>query len=168
MTGFSVGAIFFVGQLASAAEPPELTPRPLGDGLWRVEVTVPTPLAEVQACLKNPIEAAKLSPDITAIRYLSHGACDTLHAETGGMVHVAYDYRRCATADGWHETLISSSTLNAYDVRWRLTPVAAGTHIAYDLQIKPRFPAPDFLFAPHMRNSMQTLLRRLYRKLTGG
>jgi hypothetical protein len=146
------------GPRSGAAEPPEMHPQPLGDGLWRAEVTVPASLADVHASLENPLEAAKFSPDISSIRYLSHGPCDTLHAETSGVTGVAYDYQRCATADGWHETMVSSSMLAAYEVRWRLTAVAEGTHIAYDIQIKPKFPAPDFLFAPHMRDSMRTIL----------
>ena len=166
MTGFALVTALLAGNVASASEPPELTPRPLGDGLWHAEMTVPASMADVHASLENPIEAAKFSPDITVIKYLSRGPCDTLRAETAGMVSVAYDYQRCTTADGWHETMVSSSMLTAYDVRWRLTSIAAGTHIAYDIQIKPRFPAPDFLFAPHMRDSMRTILGRLYRKVT--
>jgi hypothetical protein len=151
---------------ALAAEPPALHPADIGDGLWRTELVIPAPIERVQASLADPIRAAAFSPDIASIEFLDRGTCEKLRAVTSGSVSVAYDYQRCPTADGWHETMTSSRMLAAYEVRWRLRPVSGGTHVTYDLRITPKFPAPSFIFSGHMRDSITTLLGRMYRKVT--
>lgn len=152
---------------ARAAEPPPITPTATGDGGWRTEIVVPAPVAAVRAALADPIATARFSPDISKISYVARGTtCETLRVVTAGMATIAYDYRRCATADGWHETLVSSENLDVYDVRWQLVPVEGGTQVSYEVKIDPAFPAPDFILARAMKTSITTLLGRLYRSLT--
>lgn len=154
---------------ALAGEPPPIAPAPNAAGVWRTQYVIPASIEAVRAALGDPIAAASLSPDITTIAYLSREACPTLRVETGvSLAPVAYDYRRCATPSGWHETLVSSKALSVYEVRWEFTPVAAGTQVTYDVQIETTFPVPDFLVARQMRTSITTLLSRLYHKVTGG
>lgn len=152
---------------AWAADPPSITPTSSGDGFWRTELLVPAPIDVVRARLADPIATAKYSPDITSIQYVSQATCPTLRVVTEGMVDVAYDYKRCTTADGWHETLVSSDMLSVYEVRWRLASVEAGTQVSYDVKIRPNFPAPDFMLARQMKSSITTLLGRFYRAVTG-
>lgn len=155
--------------VVSAAEPPAFTPAPGADGVWRTQLVIPVPVETVRAALVDPIAAARLSPDITTIAYLSRESCPTLHVETGmTFAPVAYDYRRCATSTGWHETLVSSKALAVYEVRWHFEAVETGTRVTYDVNIRPSFPAPDFLIARQMRTSITTLIQRLYRSVTGG
>jgi hypothetical protein len=153
---------------AFAAEPPTITPTYTRDGAWRADLVVPVPVASAKAALADPIAAARFSPDITEISYLAQGACPTLRARTGGSMGVTYDYRRCATADGWHETLVESGTLDVYEVRWSFTPDGAGTRVAYQVKVDPIFPTPDFLLAGHMKSSIATVVGRFYRAVTGG
>ncbi|MDP2306228.1 MAG: SRPBCC family protein [Pseudomonadota bacterium] len=162
VSGGGVGAAF-------AAEPPVFTPAPDAEGTWRTQLVFPVPIEAVRAALGDPIEAARFSPDITTIAYVSREQCPTIRVETGmTFAPVAYDYRRCATSTGWHETLVASKALEIYDVRWSFESVEAGTKVTYDVRIKPSFPAPDFLLARQMRGSITTLLQRLYRSVTGG
>jgi hypothetical protein len=154
---------------ARAAEPPAFAVAPSSDGVWRTEFVIPAPIEAVRAALGDPIAAAQLSPDIKAISYVSREACPTLRVETGmTFAPVAYDYRRCATSTGWHETLVASKALSIYEVRWSFVSVDAGTKVKYDVHIQPSFPAPDFLISRQMRSSITTLLERLYRSVTGG
>jgi len=154
---------------ARAAEPPPIAPTPNAAGVWRTTYVIPAPVEAVRAALGDPIAAASFSPDITTIAYLSREACPTLRVETGvSIATVAYDYRRCSTATGWHETLVSSKALSVYEVRWDFTPVPTGTQVTYDVHIETSFPVPDFMVARQMRSSITTLLSRLYRKVTGG
>lgn len=164
--GFLVAGLM-VGN-AAAAEPPSFTPAPDANGVWRTQLVIPVPLEAVRAALGDPIEAARFSPDITSIAYLSREKCPTIRVETGlSFAPVAYDYRRCATSTGWHETLVASKALSVYDVRWSFEAVETGTRVTYDVHIKPSFFAPDFLMAQQMRSSITTLLQRLYRSVTG-
>ncbi len=147
-----------------AAEP---TPAPSADGFWRTEILVPAPLGDVRAALVDPIASSRLSPDIARTTYLDRAECPTLRAELSGVVALSYDYRRCATNDGWHETLVASSGLDAYEVRWRLAAVGEATRVEYAVRIDPAIPAPQFLIVRQMKKSMQTVVTRLYTKVTG-
>ncbi len=164
------GALWFLAVWgARAAEPPAIAPAPDAQGVWRTELVIPASIEVVRAALGDPIQAARFSPDITTIQYLTRERCPTLRVETGmSFAPVAYDYRRCATATGWHETLLASKALSTYDVRWTFEAVEAGTKVSYDVHVQPSFPAPAFLFARQMRSSITTLLERLYRSVTGG
>ncbi len=153
---------------ASASEPPPITPSTTSDGFWRTELLVPAPLADVRAALADPIASARFSPDITSIAYVAKGTCPTLRAETSGVASIAYDYRRCATATGWHETLVNSASLDVYEVRWTLEPAGESTKVSYEVKVDTSFPAPDFVVASQMKSSIRTILGRLYRFVTGG
>lgn len=147
------------------AEEPEAT-APESAPFWRTEMLVPAPLLVVRAALEDPLSAAQLSPDIMRTTYLTRGACPTLRAEVGGALALTYDYQRCATTDGWHETLVASAGLDAYDVRWRLEPVGDATRVEYTVQIDPTMPAPRFLVLRSMKRSTSVVLSRLYAKVT--
>jgi hypothetical protein len=163
------GLLFGLGTAAAGtggARP--ITARVAADGTVTSELDVPAPLATVRAALLDPIAAARFSPDTVSIAYVARGGCDVLHVETGvTFAPVAYDYRRCATADGWHETLVSSKSLSDFDVRWGLTPVDIGTHITYQIRIGTAFPAPTFLVTSQLKSSMATELTRLYHAAVG-
>lgn len=147
---------------------PAITPAPDAAGVWRTELVIPAPIEAVRAALGDPIAAARFSPDITTIQYLTRERCPTLRVETGvSFAPVSYDYRRCATATGWHETLLASKALAVYEVRWTFEEVETGTKVSYDVAIQPSFPAPAFLLARQMRTSITTFLERLYRSVTG-
>lgn len=164
------GALWFLAVWgARAAEPPPITPAPDAEGVWRTELVIPAPIEAVRAALGDPIEAARFSPDIATIQYLTRERCPTLRVETGlSFAPVAYDYKRCATANGWHETLLDSKALNIYEVRWSFESVEAGTKVSYAVNIQPSFPAPAFLFSRQMRTSITTFMERLYRSVTAG
>lgn len=151
---------------ALAGEPPAVLPALDSDGYWSGRMVVPVSVAAVSALVEDPLVAARYSPDITSTEYLTRGACDTLRAETGGTIPVSYDYTRCRTADGWKETLLHSSFLSTYEVRWHFTPVSEGTQVDYGVKIGTHFPTPDFLFARQMKNAITTILGRVYRKAT--
>ena len=149
----------------SAAEPPPLNFLRTPEGGWEATLTLPAPEAAVRAALFDPIAAARLAPDIHAIAYVEDGDCDTLSVETAGFASVAYVYRRCPTADGWHEWLLSSGSLDAYEVRWRLLARGPLTDVTYMVRIDPRLPAPEFILARQVRGTMTSVLTGLFQTL---
>lgn len=159
-----LGVLLTVVGVVRAGEP---TAAPSSDGFWRTEILVPAPLSDVQAALADPIASSRLSPDIVSTTYLARGECPTLRAELAGIVALSYDYKRCATQDGWHETLVASSGLESYEVRWRLQPAGESTRVEYSVRVDPVLPAPQFLIVRQMKKSMHTIVTRLYTKVTG-
>lgn len=147
----------------SAAEPPPLRFVRTPEGGWETTVTLPASEPVVRTVLLDPIAAANLAPDIRAIAYVEDGECDTLSVETAGFASVTYVYRRCPTTDGWHEWLLSSSSLDVYEVRWRLLAQGPVTHVTYMVRIDPRLPAPDFVLARQVRGTMTSVLNGLFR-----
>jgi hypothetical protein len=163
-----VTGLFVVMLEARASEPPPIAPTAGADGFWHTELLVPVPLADVKAALVDPISAARFSGDITKISYVTRSSpCPTLFVETAGIASVSYEYRRCTTSTGWHETLVSSTTLDAYEVRWSLAPAPDGTLVSYSIKIDPALPAPEFMLARAMKSSITRLLGRFYSTLTG-
>jgi hypothetical protein len=157
------------GTAARAAAPPTIEPTEHPDGGWQFDFVVPAPLSVVRAALADPIAASRFAPDILSVSYIARGACDTLHVETGvTFAPVSYDALRCPTADGFHETLVKSTTLSEYEGIWRLAPEGAGTHVSYHLRVAMAIPAPAFLVAGHMRDSMRIQAGRLYAAVTSG
>ncbi len=165
-----LGLLFALGSLprADAAEPPAQTFARTPAGGWQTVLAFPAPEADVRAALADPIAAARFSPDISAVTYLERGVCSTLRAVTSGFASVSYVYRRCPTADGWHETLVSSDDLDAYEVRWGFAPRGTSTVVTYMVRIDPHLPAPDFLLARQMRSSISRIVSGLYRAVTAG
>jgi hypothetical protein len=153
--------------VALAAEPPAITPVKTTDGAWAAEVLIPSPVTVVRAALEDPIKASRFSPDTTDIHYVTRGTCDVLHVQTGvRMWPVDYDMQRCATADGWHETLVGSGGLSDYDVRWALQPAGDSTRVQYKVRIGLSFLAPEFLLNAQLKSSISEILGRLYRATT--
>jgi hypothetical protein len=149
-----------------AAEPPPLQFVRTLEGGWQSVLDIPASETIVRGALLDPIAAARFAPDIRTIAYVERGDCSRLRAVTTGIPAVAYVYGRCPTADGWHETLVSSEDLDAYEVRWRFAPRGPGTTVTYMVRIDPRWPAPDFLVDRQVRSTMTTVLSRLYRVVT--
>jgi hypothetical protein len=159
-----VWLVLFAG--AHAAEPPAISPGLDSDGFWSGSIVVPATPAEVAALVEDPIQSARYSPDIETTAYVARGVCDTLRAALSGAIPVTYDYKRCRTSNGWHETLLSSELLSVYEVKWSFSPAPGGTQVDYGVKIGTHFPAPDFVFARRMKDAITTILGRVYRKAT--
>jgi hypothetical protein len=164
---FLLALSFAVSSRAVAADPPSLRFVETAEGGWQVVVGIPVPEPEVRAALVDPIASARFAPDIHSIAYVEQGRpCSTLDVETSGFASVAYVYRRCPTADGWHETLVTSGSLDAYEVRWRLVPQGNLTEVTYMVRVEPHLPAPDFIVGRQVRSTMSAVMTRLYTHVT--
>lgn len=149
--------------LAHAVEPTRAS-----DGAWSAEVVWAVPADAVRAQLADPIAMARFSPDITSVTPLPPGRCARYRVATGNLVPLTYDMERCPTSSGWHETLVASEGLSAYEVDWSVKAEGEGARVRYEIHVQPSFPAPSFLVDRETKNSVISLFGRLYRAVTGG
>ena len=150
---------------ARAEAPPSVEATESG-GFVRAELLIPAPVAAVRAALADPIASARFSPDIAETTYVAAGECPTLRTRLAGIVSFSYDYRRCATATGWRETLVSSADFDDYEVVWELEPTGNATRVKYAVRIDTVIPAPGFIKSRQMKTSVATVVRRLYQAVT--
>jgi hypothetical protein len=151
---------------AHAADPAEPTIQ--DDGTVRSEVVVAGDLAAVRKLIGDPVAAASLSPDVISARVVQHGTCDVVEVVTRGMTsNLKYLVKRCPTADGWHEALVSSEDFNEVKVDWDVTAVPGGTKVVYTIRTLPDLPVPQRLITSLTAKSAVQALKNLVHRVTG-
>lgn len=141
--------------LAQAVEP---TQSP--DGAWTAEVVWPVPLARVRAVLADPVALARFA-STNVVTPIAPGRCPRYRVVTGVFFAVSYDMERCPRADGYHESLVASSALATCEVDWTAVEAPGGTRITYRIDVRPTFPAPDFLIDRETRSNVVALFNWL-------
>lgn len=166
---YGLATLCLATSLASAAEggqPSE--PVIQSDATVRSEVVIAADIASVKAALADPLAAAKLCPDIVSARVIERGACDVVEISTRGMsAPLVYRVKRCPTADGFHETMVSSDDFDDVKIDWQLTAVQGGTRVTYSIRTLPDVPVPQRIISSLTAKSAVTTLKNLVLKVVG-
>lgn len=161
--------MFYVLAMVSqvcAAEPSE--PTITSDGTVLSNVFVEADAAAVRQLIADPVALAKLNPDVLSARVLSHGECDMVEVTTKGMSSpLSYVVKRCPTAGGFSETLVSSEDFSAVAVSWKLESVPGGTNVSYSIRTSPDLPVPQRVISSFTAKSAVTALKNLVHRVTG-
>lgn len=151
---------------ARAQEPSPATVS--ADDVVRSEVLVPAPVEEVKADLSDPVAAARLSANVLAARVISKGTCDVVEMTVKGMTGpLSYVVKRCPTASGWTETLVSSDDFDAHRAEWSVTPTAGGSLVSLSIHTEPDVPVPQRIVNGVVQSQVVQTLSNLVRKVTG-
>ncbi len=139
------------------------------DSSITTDVLIPASIAEVRAILADPDVASRLSGSILSVDVLGRdGGCDLVAITCKGMMSpMAYTIRRCSTADGFTETLVSSEDFTAQSTKWRLETVAGGTLVTFSVNTAPKVSVPRRIIQAVVESSAVETLENLVRKVTG-
>lgn len=149
---------------AIAAEP---TTTVDSGGTVQVECFVAASESEVRALITDPHVAAKLTPDILAIKTLTKGECLTLGVTvTGAWDPLTYTSQRCPTATGFKYKLLQSDDITAYEAEWKLEPQTdGGTKVTYRIKTEIDLPVPQSLVRKGVIASAKETIQHLIEKL---
>jgi len=156
--------------LAHAGSSEPSTPTVAADNTVTTDVVVAASPAQVRSALSDPRAAASLSEGVTEVKLLGKdGPCDVVEVTCKGMTSpLVYVARRCATADGFTETLVRSDDFDVHSANWRLEPVAGGgTRITFEIRTEPDLPLPRRIIQAAVQSSAVETVRNLVRRVTG-
>jgi hypothetical protein len=136
------------------------------DGTVLCRMTVPASEAQIRSLLEDPESAAMLSPDVIDIDVTANGNCHNLETRSRGFLRpLVLNSKRCPTADGWREVLVSSGDFTQFEGEWHLQSVEGGTEIVYTLQTGTNLPVPDSVVRQGAAKSLKNMLKNLSSRL---
>lgn len=153
--------------LASPGEPSD--PVVHADSTVTTDVLIAASMADVRAILADPAVAGRLSTSILSVDVLGKdGPCDVVAVTCKGMLTpMAYTVRRCATPDGFTETLVRSDDFTAQTTEWHLKTVTGGTLVTFSVNTHPKTSVPRRIIQAVVESSAVETLENLVRKVTG-
>lgn len=122
--------------------------------------------AQVLAVLADYDQLAAMNADVLDYRVEADAPCQRVYITTRGVMDpIHYILRRCPTASGWKETLVSGdASIEAIEVEWQLVPEGDQTRVK--LSILARIAkVPQFLVDQHTRRNVARTLKNLASKL---
>lgn len=158
--------LLLVGAALAGSAPSEPTIQ--SDGTVRSDVFVASDAASVKRVIGDVVATAGLCPDVISARVIERGTCDLVEVTTRGMTSpLTYRVKRCPTADGFNETLVSSDDFTDVKVDWQIQSVEGGTRVTYTIRTSPDIPVPQRIISSLTAKSAVTALKNLVHKVTG-
>ena len=151
--------------LARADDPTVATE---ADGTLVGRIFVPADESVVRSFLANPIDAIRLSPEVTEAQSTAEGGCAVVTVEAQGpwdALH--YRARLCPTESGWRSTLLESEDFQRLDVEWQLEPTSGGTAVEYRVRSEIDLGIPQFLVRGGTERSIRGTLLALVHRVAG-
>ncbi len=139
------------------------------DGLLKASMEIGAPADAVRAVLADAPRVARWSPDVLGMDAVSpvDGECRDFKLTTKGLWNpLSYVIRRCATAGGFSERLVSSETFTRVQADWTITPTAAGCRVDYLGGVEVNLPVPKAMLQKAQTSSMASTLKRLAAEAT--
>jgi len=120
--------------VAHAAEPTVTLASP---GHIDASVWVDAAPRDVLAALSDGALLASLAPDVIDAQAQADGACVGLSVTSRGLLSpVTLRTRRCPTASGWQETLVTSGVFERFDTAWTVSPEGTGSRVDYRVAVE--------------------------------
>lgn len=167
-----------IGTPAHAGGGPTDTAEPVADAptavtVWQTDdgwvhgrMVVPHDPEQVRRALANGAHIAAMAPDILRARALPDGACEDIHLEARGIFSpFAIQTRRCPTAGGFREDLVTSTVFTAWSAAWQVQPHGEGTQVVYAIHTAIRLPVPEAMLRRRTAASVTSNLRAIAAEL---
>jgi hypothetical protein len=141
------------------------------DGSVVVVAVVEAPQPDVQRLLADASEVRRLFPDVLdeQIERDGDGPCMRVHRRTRGLLRPFELFtRRCPTAAGFREELVSSSDFGAYASEWVVTSdPAGGTRIEYRVRTELEVAVPESAVRAALRKAAVRAVSSLIARIGG-
>lgn len=121
------------------------------------------PPQTIIAQLSDPSWAGEVSGSNTQARVVSVlGPCQHVaYVSPNAILEARYELKRCPTADGWDDTLITSNAFSAYHATWRAVPEGEGARVTYEVDLSTSLWVPDSLVRGETRRSVLKMMRAM-------
>jgi hypothetical protein len=161
----------FVAAIAAptpaAAEAPEVTSKVSTKVTPKGEVVATMRLAAKPAAIREVLGSAErshgLAPTTVSAKATPDGSCERVKLRTRGLLQpFEVETRRCPTAHGWKETLVSSPNFVEYWNEWVIEETPAGTNITFRTKTVPNVVGvPEVLIQTETKRVLSRLLHNL-------
>ena len=136
------------------------------DGFVVGEIRVEASVQQVQALISDPQQHAALTPDIQSVNATPVGACAHIDMHTEGVgPALQMLVKRCPTANGWTDRLVSSEDFNFYEAEIKAEEGSGFTLVTYRIRSVPDLPVPEWMVVRATRESVGQLLVNLRDRL---
>ena len=137
------------------------------DGYIVAVARVPFAADTILDYMADGARAHRLAPTTVKAQKLSgDGTCERLRLTVRGLFSpFVVDTRRCRTANGYHETMISSDDFEAYDVIWEIEPVGDDSMISFRAKNVLSISIPEGLQIRESKKVMSKTVKNLAKAL---
>jgi hypothetical protein len=161
-----ISPLLFVGVMAGSAAAAE--PTKAADGSICMRVVIPASESDIRSEIDTATEANSLVGSAKLISAEPDGNCERLTYQTPGLISsLTYVARRCPTADGWEETLVSSDDFADNQSSWRLREVEGGTEIDYRVRVRLNLPVGQSIVDAKIAQSIKRAIEQLEERVSG-
>jgi ribosome-associated toxin RatA of RatAB toxin-antitoxin module len=148
---------------ADADGPAKISTRVTAKGEVIAEVKVTARLQAVRDVLDSAERSHKLAPTTVSTHATRDGACERVKLQVRGLISpFQIETRRCPTAKGYLETLVSSPDFVEYRNEWELKDLGAeGTLVTFKTRTKPNVQVPESLIQMETKRVLTRLMKNL-------
>jgi hypothetical protein len=159
-----VFALFLTLTVAQADEPTKAA-----DGSICMRVLIPASETDIRQELDTAQEASGLFGSAKLVSVEPDGDCERLSYRTPGLfTSMTYIARRCPTADGWVETLVSGDSFEDNTSSMRLRSVDGGTEVDFRIRVRLRnIPVGQGIIDAQIAQSIKRAVERLEERVSG-
>lgn len=126
--------------------------------------------AAVRELLSSAERSHKLAPTTVSTHATPDGACEKVKLSVRGLISpFQLETRRCPTASGYLETLISSANFVEYRNEWEIKDLGAeGSLVTFKTRTVPNVQVPESLILMETKRVINRLMKNLLGALGDG
>ena len=167
----SFAALFVMGLLAAptagATEPaepteesPKISTRITDKGIVIAEMRVDARASAVRELLAGAERAHGLASTTISVKATADGKCERVKLQTRGLITpFSLETRRCPTATGWRETLVTSDNFIEYWNEWTVKDLGNGSLVTFKTRTMPNVAVPESLILSQTRRVLGKLMK---------
>ncbi len=145
-----------------ATRAPKISTRVTDKGEVIAQVKLSCSLAKLQEVLGSAERAHGLAPTTVSVKATSEGKCERVQLRTKGLFSpFEVVTKRCPTATGWLETLVTSSDFLEYRNEWTLASSGDGVLVTFKTRTSVNVAVPESLILSQTKRVLGTLMRNL-------
>lgn len=143
-----------------AQESPKISTRITANGVVIAEVRVHARAAAVRELLAGAERAHNLASTTVSVKASPDGKCEKVKLQTRGLITpFVLETRRCPTATGWRETLVTSDNFTEYWNEWTVKDLGDGALVTFKTRTLPNVAVPESLILSQTRKVLGKLMK---------
>ena len=143
-----------------AEEAPKISTRVTPKGVVIAEMRVHAKASAVRELLAGAERAHNLASTTVSVKASPDGKCEKVKLQTRGLITpFVLETRRCPTATGWRETLVTSDNFTEYWNEWTVKDLGDGALITFKTRTLPNVAVPESLILSQTRKVLGKLMK---------
>ncbi|HEY0136675.1 MAG TPA: hypothetical protein VGB85_21475 [Nannocystis sp.] len=150
----------FAAEAEPAEESAKISTRVTSKGVVIAEMRVHAKAAAVRELLAGAERAHGLASTTVSVKASPDGKCEKVKLQTRGLITpFVLETRRCPTATGWRETLVTSDNFVEYWNEWTVKDLGDGALVTFKTRTLPNVAVPESLILSQTRKVLGKLMK---------